>query len=86
MTAEFCIDCFQATDQIKHLSPRYGTTRCGAKVRTTTKGPVCIDQATTRGGVEQGTTAIGIYRQLLAARRFPSAGGNEGFAFGEIRR
>ncbi len=77
---------FQTADQVKHVTPRIGTTGGGAEMRAAAKRAIFVDATSSRSWVQQRTRAIGGGGgQTFPARGSHGAGGDHGFAFGQHR-
>ena len=76
---------FEAADKVDHFAAGVGSAGGGAEVGTAAEGTVFVNEATGGLRVEQGTGAVGARGERFASGGFEGAGGEEGFAAGEIR-
>ena len=78
------VDLFEAADEVEHFAAGVGAAGGGAEVGAAGEGAVGVDEAAGGGRVEERTGTVGAGWEMFAAGGLERAGGEEGFAAGEI--
>lgn len=86
VATQFAIHFLETADEVEDLFARIRPAGSIAKMRATAEGSVGVDHAFAGVALEQRTSAVGRFGELLAPRGAETFCGDERFALREVRR